>query len=136
MIVITRLARIGERVYFELCIWLFKDKPYLQAIMNCLVLIGSIVALFLAVILFFVGILSSLAMAQLQQQQTTTTSPTSPPAPSSSLSITTTPPLTPQEQQQQNRLQNVIASTTANLNETEKQVSGMYLLQDGQNLFG
>ena len=41
------------------------------------------------------------------------------------LSITTTPPLSPQEQQQQNRLQNVIASTTANLNETEKQVSGI-----------
>lgn len=41
------------------------------------------------------------------------------------MSITTTPPLSPQEQQQQNRLQNVIASTTANLNETEKQVSGI-----------
>jgi hypothetical protein len=92
-------------------------------------LIGSIVALFLAAILF-VGffIPPSLAMAQLQQQQqqqqttitTTTTSPSSP-----SLSITTTPPLTPQEQEQQNRLQNVIAATTRDLNETEKQVSGV-----------
>ncbi|HEX6252682.1 MAG TPA: hypothetical protein VFZ55_00545 [Nitrososphaera sp.] len=41
------------------------------------------------------------------------------------MSIKTTPPLSPQEQQQQNRLQNVIASTTANLNETEKQVGGI-----------
>jgi hypothetical protein len=82
-------------------------------------LIGSIVALFLAAI-FFLGffLLPSLATAQ-QEQTTTTTTP-----PSSSLSITT-PPLTPQEQEQQNRLQNVIAATTANLNETEKQVSGI-----------
>ncbi|HEU4443778.1 MAG TPA: hypothetical protein VFR94_03785 [Nitrososphaeraceae archaeon] len=85
-------------------------------------LIGSI-SLFLAAILFFVGILPSLAMAQQQQQQTTTATTT--PPPSSSLSITTTPPLTPQEQEQQNRLQNVIAATTRNLNETEKQVSGV-----------
>ena len=88
-------------------------------------LIGSI-ALFLAVILFFVGfLLPSLAMAQQQQQQqqqTTTTTIISPP---SSLSITTIPPLTPEEQEQQNRLQSVIAATTANLNETEKQVSGV-----------
>jgi predicted PurR-regulated permease PerM len=99
-------------------------------------LVGSIIALLLAAILFFVGfLLPSLAMAQLQQQQqtTTTTSPTSPsPPPTSSSSssppsssITTTPPLTPEEQEQQNRLQSVIAATTANLNETEKQVSGV-----------
>jgi hypothetical protein len=90
------------------------------------VLIGSIVALFLAVILFFVGsFLLPLAMAQLQQPQQQQT--TTPPAPSSSpsLSITTIPPLTPEEQEQQNRLQNVIAATTANLNETEKQVNGV-----------
>src|SRR5215203_3378365 len=85
-------------------------------------LIGSIVAFFLAVILFVVFLfLPSLAMAQ---QQTTTTAPTisSPP---SSLSITTLPPLTPEEQEQQNRLQGVIAATTRDLNETEKQVSGV-----------
>src|SRR5919108_2909467 len=90
-------------------------------------LIGSIIP-FLAAILFFVGFFlpSSLATAQLQQlqqQQQTTTIPPSPP--SSSLSITTIPPLTPQEQAQQNRLQNVIAATTRDLNETEKEVSGV-----------
>jgi hypothetical protein len=85
-------------------------------------LIGSI-ALFLLAAILFLGLLllPSLAMAQLQQQQqqTTTTTTTVP------LSITTTPPLTPQEQEQQNRLQNLIASTTRDLNETEKQVSGV-----------
>jgi hypothetical protein len=88
-------------------------------------LIGSI-ALFLSVILFFVGSLPSLAMAQLQQQQTTTTTTTttSSPSPSSSLSIIT-PPLTPQEQEQQNRLQNVIAATNQNLDEAEKQIGGV-----------
>jgi hypothetical protein len=93
----------------------------------------------------FVGFLllpssSLLAMGQLLQQQqqeqqqqqtttttatTTTTTTTPPPPPSSSLSITTIPPLTPEEQAQQNRLQNVIAATTADLNETEKEVSGV-----------
>jgi hypothetical protein len=86
---------------------------------------SSITTIILAAVLF-VGFLPSLATAQLQQQQeqqqqTTTTTTTTPP--SSSLSITTTPPLTPEEQEQQNRLQNTIAATTANLNETEKQVS-------------
>jgi hypothetical protein len=85
-------------------------------------LIGSIV-LFLAAILFVGFFLPSLAMAQ--QQQTTTTTTTTTPTPPSSLSITTIPPLTPDEQRQQIRLQNVIAATTANLNETEKQVSGI-----------
>src|ERR671924_639027 len=80
-------------------------------------------AIMLAAILF-VGLFipSSLAMAQLQQQQQTTTTTSSPP---SSLSITTPLPLTPQEQAQQNRLQNVIAATTRDLNETEKEVSGV-----------
>ena len=83
----------------------------------------SITAIMLAAILFF-GFLpsSSLATAQLlqpqqEQQQQTTTTP--------SLSITTIPPLTPEEQEQQNRLQSVIAATTRDLNETEKQVSGV-----------
>ena len=87
-------------------------------------LIGSIVALFLAAILFLgFFLLPSLATAQQeQQQQQTTTTTTSPP---SSLSITTTPPLTPEEQAQQNRLQNVIAATTLNLQETQKQIAGV-----------
>ncbi|HEX6281558.1 MAG TPA: hypothetical protein VFZ67_04970 [Nitrososphaera sp.] len=93
-------------------------------------LIGSIIALFLAVILFAGFLIPSLAMAQQQQQTTTTTTTSPPPLPltssSPSLSITTaTPPLTPEEQEEQNRLQNVIAATTANLNETQKQVSGV-----------
>ena len=42
-----------------------------------------------------------------------------------SLTSPTTLPLTPEEQEQQTRLQNVIAATTRDLNETEKQVSGI-----------
>src|SRR5215216_2221021 len=87
---------------------------------------SSITAIILAAILFEGFFLpSSLTTAQLpqqqqeQQQQTTTTPP------SSSLSITTIPPLTPQELEQQNRLQSTIAATTRDLNETEKQVSGV-----------
>lgn len=95
-------------------------------------LTGSIAAIMLAAILFLgFFVPPSLAMAQLQQQQqqqqttTTTTMPTVPP-PSSSLSITTIPlPLTPEEQEQQNRLQSTIAATTRDLNETEKEVSGV-----------
>jgi hypothetical protein len=87
---------------------------------------SSITAIILATVLFLGFLSSSLATAQLQQlqqqQQQTTTTPS---PPSSSLSITTIPPLTPEEQEQQNRLQGVIASTTANLNETQKQVSGI-----------
>jgi hypothetical protein len=91
---------------------------------------SSITAIMLAAVLFFVGFFlpsSSLATAQLeqqQQQQTTTTTTTTTPPPSS-LSITTTPPLTPEEQEQQNRLQGVIAATTRDLNETEKQIAGV-----------
>src|SRR5215203_6398134 len=89
---------------------------------------SSIAASMIAAVLFIVGFFlpsSSLATAQLeqqQQQQTTTTTTTPPP---SSLSITTTPPLTPEEQEQQNRLQGVIAATTRDLNETEKQIAGV-----------
>jgi hypothetical protein len=91
-------------------------------------LIGSIVALFLLAAILFVGFFvpPSLAMAQLQQQQQTTTTTTTgtvvAPPPTTPL---LTPPLTPEELQQQNRLQNVIAATTRDLNETEKQVSGV-----------
>jgi hypothetical protein len=79
---------------------------------------SSITAIMLAAILFVGFLPSSLATAQLQQQeqqQTTTTT----------TAATTTPPLTPEELQQQIRLQNVIAATTRDLNETEKQVSGV-----------
>jgi hypothetical protein len=62
----------------------------------------------------------SVTMAQ--QQQTTGAITTTTPTPSSPQP---TPPLTPEEQAQQIRLQNVIASTTANLNETQKQISGV-----------
>ena len=95
----------------------------MQASVNWLVLTGSIF-LFLAAVVLLIGLLllPSLAMAQqLQQQQQTT-------APSVTTSQTTTSltsPLTPQEQEQQARLQNVIAATTRDLNETEKQVSGI-----------
>jgi hypothetical protein len=89
---------------------------------------SSITAIMLAAVLFL-GFLpsSSLATAQLEQQQQTTTTTTTTTPPPSSLSITSTtiPPLTPEEQEQQNRLQNVIAATTRDLNETEKEVSGV-----------
>src|SRR5215218_1970652 len=87
-------------------------------------LIG-LVSIFLAAILF-VGLFipPSLAMAQLQQQQQQQITP--PPSVTTSQTTTSlTSPLTPQEQEQQNRLQNTIAATTANLNETEKQVNGV-----------
>jgi hypothetical protein len=83
----------------------------------------SLTAIMLAAILFvgfFVPPSSATAQLQQQQQQTTTTTTTPPP-----LSITTIPPLTPEELQQQNRLQSAIAATTRDLNETEKQVSGV-----------
>jgi HYR domain len=84
------------------------------------------IAIFLAVILF-AGSASSLAMAQ--QQTTTTATPLLPP-PSvttgqATSSLPATPPLTPQEQEQLNRLQNVIAATNQNLDETEKQIGGI-----------
>jgi hypothetical protein len=73
-----------------------------------------------------------------QQQQISTTTPggtaSSPPSqsavPPSSTTMSSsltpiTPPLTPQEQEQQTRLQNVIASTTLHLQETQKQISGV-----------
>jgi hypothetical protein len=85
--------------------------------------IGSI-SLFLAALVLLIGLLllPSLAMAQqLQQQQQTI-----PPSVTTSQTTTSlTSPLTPQEQEQQARLQNVIAATTRDLNETEKEVSGV-----------
>jgi hypothetical protein len=96
------------------------------------VFIGSI-ALFLAAILLFAGFLTSSSSLAMAQQQTTTapgisTTPLLPPPsvttgqPTSSISAT---PLTPQEQEQLNRLQNVIAATNLNLDETEKQIGGI-----------
>jgi hypothetical protein len=66
---------------------------------------------------------TSLVMAQQLQQQapTMTTGGTGP----TTAVLTPSPPLTPQEQQQQIRLQNVIASTTLYLEETEKQIAGV-----------
>jgi hypothetical protein len=91
-----------------------------QVQVNWFMLIGSI-ALFFAAILFFGGflllLLPSLAMAQQQTAPPLTTTPPS--------QIPLTPPLTLQEQEQQIRLQNVIASTTLNLQETQKQISGV-----------
>jgi hypothetical protein len=81
------------------------------------VLTSSITAIMLAAILFVGFFIPSLAMAQLQQQQQQTTTTTT--------AATTIPPLTPEELEQQNRLQNVIAATTRDLNETEKEVSGV-----------
>ena len=94
------------------------------------------IALFLAAILLFAGFASSLSATA---QQTTT--PLLPPPPSSSSSgtptgqatspsltspsLTSPPPLTPQEQEQLTRLQNVIAATNLNLDETEKQIGGI-----------
>jgi hypothetical protein len=75
----------------------------------------------IAIILFTLS--PSLTTAQ-QQQTTTTTGGTGAPA-TTTPSLTPIPPLTPDELQQQTRLQNVIVSTTANLQETQKQISGV-----------
>ena len=56
----------------------------------------------------------SLSMAQ-QQQQTTTGTAT-----------VTSPPLTPEEQQQQERLQGIMAATTQNLLQGQKQIDGLF----------
>jgi hypothetical protein len=65
------------------------------------------------------------ATAQQQQTPTTTTGGTVASAPTTVQPLTPTPPLTLQEQQQQIRLQNVIASTTLNLQEAQKQIGGV-----------
>jgi hypothetical protein len=86
--------------------------------------IGSI-SLFLAALVLLIGLLllPSLAMAQQLQQQQQQTIPPSVTTSQTTTSLTSL--LTPQEQEQQARLQNVIAATTRDLNETEKQVSGI-----------
>src|SRR5918998_4038620 len=86
-------------------------------------LIGSSIALFLAVILLFAGFLLLPALATPQQQTTTPPLLSSPP--SSFSSSSPSPPLTPEEQEQLARLQNVIAATNLNLDETEKQIGGI-----------
>jgi hypothetical protein len=97
------------------------------------------VALFLAAILLFAGFLLPVVATPQQQQQLTTTPlfPSPPPSsssgtttgqtttPPSSLTSSLTQPLTPQEQEQLTRLQNVIAATNLNLDETEKQIGGI-----------
>jgi PKD repeat protein len=57
----------------------------------------------------------SLSTAQQQQQQTNTGTAT----------VTPPPPLTPEEQQQQERLQSMMAATTRNLIQGQKQVDGL-----------
>src|SRR5918999_1410107 len=99
------------------------NKAYVLASLNGIVFIGSI-SLFLAAILLFAGSASSLSSSSLvmaQQQTTTTTTPGTTTSPSSSPS----PPLTPEEQEQLTRLQNVIAATNLNLDETQKQIGGV-----------
>jgi hypothetical protein len=85
--------------------------------------------LLLLLLLSFSSYSPSVTMAQQQQQQTTTTTTTGtgapPTLPATTPSLAPIPPLTPQEQEQQIRLQNVIAATTANLQETQKQISGV-----------
>jgi hypothetical protein len=58
-------------------------------------------------------------MAQQQQQQQTTNTGTA------TVTTTTTPPLTPEEQQQQERLQGIMAATTRNLLQGQKQIDGL-----------
>jgi hypothetical protein len=83
-----------------------------------------------AIILLLAILLSSLfspafVTTMAQQQQTTTTITTPPSLSTTPLIPSLTPPLTPEEQEQQTRLQNVIAATNQNLNETEKQIDGV-----------
>jgi PKD repeat protein len=73
----------------------------------------------LMVMTMFAGTLfaaPSLSMAQQQQQATTGTA---------TVTATTIPPLTPQEQQQQERLQGIMAATTRNLLQGQKQIDGL-----------
>jgi hypothetical protein len=73
----------------------------------------------LMVMTIFAGTLfaaPSLSMAQQQQQATTGTA---------TVTATTIPPLTPQEQQQQERLQGIMAATTRNLLQGQKQIDGL-----------
>src|SRR5215216_1687148 len=79
--------------------------------------VGIFVAIPAIVLLLLVSFSSPPLSVTTMAQQT----PLTPPSPTSP----TTLPLTPQEQEQQNRLQSTIAATTANLNETEKQVNGV-----------
>jgi hypothetical protein len=83
------------------------------------------IALFLAAILLFAGFLISVSSLVMAQQTTTGPGTTSPLLPPPSSFSSSSPPLTPQEQEQLNRLQNVIAATNLNLDETEKQIGGV-----------
>jgi hypothetical protein len=76
----------------------------------------AIPAILLLLLLLSFSYSPSVIMGQQQTTGGATPTPSSPQP---------TPPLTPEEQEQQNRLQNVIASTTANLQETQKQISGV-----------
>src|SRR5918992_5779679 len=66
-------------------------------------------------ILMIASILVAAPLSTMAQQQTTTTT----------AQPTTTPPLTPEEQQQQERLQRIMAATTRNLLQGQKQIDGL-----------
>src|SRR5918997_3305879 len=66
-------------------------------------------------ILMIASILVAAPLSTMAQQQTTTTT----------AQPTTTPPLTPEEQQQQERLQGIMAATTRNLLQGQKQIDGL-----------
>ena len=66
-------------------------------------------------ILMIASVLVAAPLSTMAQQQTTTTT----------AQPTTTPPLTPEEQQQQERLQGIMAATTRNLLQGQKQIDGL-----------
>src|SRR5918999_179152 len=78
-------------------------------------LTGKASLLTLVLLLVVGGILFAAPSSAMAQQQTTTTT----------AQPTTIPPLTPEEQQQQDRLQNIIAATTRNLEQGQKEVNGV-----------
>ena len=79
----------------------------------------------LVIIVYILLFTWSISLTATAQQQTTTTTTAGGGTGAATSSVTPSPPLTLQEQEQQTRLQNVIASTTLYLEETEKQISGV-----------
>jgi hypothetical protein len=68
------------------------------------------------IITVIAGIIFAAPSSSLAQQQQTTTG---------TVTVTTIPPLTPEEQQQQERLQSIMAATSRNLIQGEKQIDGL-----------
>src|SRR5918994_42294 len=73
-------------------------------------------AVTLLIITVVTGIIFAAPSSSLAQQQQTTTG---------TVTVTTTPPLTPEQQQQQERLQGIMAATTRNLLQGQKQIDGL-----------